>query len=132
MKTTLCIALVINAAFYVMQQLCRIYFIIMEPLVAYGFPQHGPNWFNPHMLGLVTIGLSLLLWTACLPAGRGLLSRIAHIVLIVMAALNLVYAVMTHGVLRTISERDFADTPSNQAQRAKHARRSQPNDFRNR
>lgn len=132
MKTTLCIALVINAAFYVVQQLCRIYFFIMAPLVAYGFPQHGPNWFSAHMLGLVTIGFILILWTACLPAGRGLLSRIAHIILIAMAALNLVYAVMTHGFLKTISECAFADTPSNQAQRAKHARLSQPDGFRNR
>lgn len=132
MKTTLGIALVINAVFYVVQQLCRIYFSIMEPLVAYGFPQNGPGWFNSYTVGLVVVGLGLLIWTACLPAVRGLMPRIAHIALIVMAALNLVYAVMTHGFLAKASERDFADTPSNQAQRAKHARHSQPEDFRNR
>ena len=104
----------------------------MSPLVPFESPHQGPNWFSPHMLGLVAIGFILLLWTACLPAGRGLLCRIAHVVLIVMAALNLVYAVMTYGFLTTVSERDFADTPSNQAQRAKHARRSQPADFKNR
>jgi cytochrome c biogenesis protein CcdA len=131
MKTTLCMALVVNAAFYVLQQLCRIYFSIMEPLVAFGFPQYGSGWFRSYTLGFVIIGFGLLLWTACLPAGRSLLSRISHIVLIMMAALNLVFAVTIHGLLATVSESKFADTPENQSQRAKHARRSQPNDFRN-
>lgn len=129
MKTTLGIAMVINAAFHVLQQLCRIYFGIMEPLVAYSFPQNGPGWFNSCTVGLVIVGFGLLSWTACLPLIRGLMPRIAHIILIVMAALNLVFAVMTHGFLAKAAERDFADTPSNQAQRAKHASHSQPEDI---
>lgn len=130
MKTTLCMALVVNAAFYVVQQLCRIYFGVLYPLVSFDSPQQ-PDWFSSYALGFVVVGFGLLLWTACLPAGRGLLARFAHIVLIVMAALNLAYAVTVYGFM-TEAESDLADNPTIQALRAKHARRYQPKDFGNR
>jgi len=131
MKITLCMALVVNSAFYLLQQLCRIYFTIMEPVVAYTFPQNGPDWFFPYTLGFTGVAASLLLWTALLPVGRHPSSRIGHMIITVMAALNLTLAVGTHGVLVMVSERDFAETPLNKVLRAKHTRHVGPNSYRN-
>ncbi|MDZ4402465.1 hypothetical protein [Prosthecobacter sp.] len=131
MKMTLCMALIVNSAFYLLQHLCRIYFIMMEPMVAYAFPQNGPDWFVPYTLGFAGVAAGLLLWTAFLPSGRFPSSRIGHMIITVMAALNLTLAVGTHGVLVMLSERDFAETPLNKALRAKHARHVGPNSYRN-
>lgn len=130
MKTTLCMALVTNAVFYVFQHVCHIYFTVTGPWVAYVFVEHGPDWFTPYSRGIVGIAGGLLLWTVLLPTKHGSWSRVMHTILIVTAALNLVLAVGTNGLLAMFSERDFAETATNQTLRAKHSR-LHPNKARN-
>ncbi|MGV3664230.1 MAG: hypothetical protein ACO1TE_28920 [Prosthecobacter sp.] len=124
MSAGLCIGAVINAAFYVLQHLTRIYFMTAGGAFACRQSKTDVLWFSAHTLGMLGIAALILIWTVMLPVQRQRGQGAVHWVLACTAALNLVLAAGVHGALATKSVRDHAEIASCQAQRAGHCRLS--------